>query len=113
MLREHVAKELPLGVEAKKIIDAGGLVSDDIMVGMTLTSSRTTRRAGTALYTTDSSTVPQTGELDAMVTSRQEALDLVVELVIPGQFLTSRITGCLIRPASGCTYHREFRYIQP
>ena len=34
MLREQVAKKTSLGVEAKKIMDAGGLVSDDIMVGM-------------------------------------------------------------------------------
>lgn len=34
MLREQVAQKTNLGVEAKKIMDAGGLVSDDIMVGM-------------------------------------------------------------------------------
>jgi adenylate kinase len=34
MLREQVAKKTPLGVEAKKIMDAGGLVSDEIVVGM-------------------------------------------------------------------------------
>lgn len=34
MLREQVAKKTPLGIEAKKIMDAGGLVSDDIVVGM-------------------------------------------------------------------------------
>lgn len=34
MLREQVSRKTPLGVEAKKIMDAGGLVSDDIMVGM-------------------------------------------------------------------------------
>jgi adenylate kinase len=34
MLREQVAQKTPLGLEAKKIMDAGGLVSDDIMVGM-------------------------------------------------------------------------------
>lgn len=34
MLREQVAAKTPLGVEAKKIMDAGGLVSDDIMVGI-------------------------------------------------------------------------------
>lgn len=34
MLREQVAAKTKLGVEAKKIMDAGGLVSDDIMVGM-------------------------------------------------------------------------------
>lgn len=34
MLREQVQKKTPLGVEAKKIMDAGGLVSDDIVVGI-------------------------------------------------------------------------------
>ena len=34
MLREQVIQKTPLGVEAKKIMDRGGLVSDDIMVGM-------------------------------------------------------------------------------
>lgn len=34
MLREQVTQKTPLGVEAKKIMDAGGLVSDEIMVGM-------------------------------------------------------------------------------
>lgn len=34
MLREQVSRKTPLGVEAKKIMDTGGLVSDDIMVGM-------------------------------------------------------------------------------
>jgi adenylate kinase len=34
MLREQVGQKTPLGIEAKKIMDAGGLVSDDIMVGM-------------------------------------------------------------------------------
>lgn len=34
MLREQVQKKTPLGLEAKKIMDTGGLVSDDIMVGM-------------------------------------------------------------------------------
>jgi adenylate kinase len=34
MLRSQVTKKTPLGVEAKKIMDAGGLVSDEIMIGM-------------------------------------------------------------------------------
>lgn len=34
MLRDQVVQKTPLGVEAKKIMDAGGLVSDDIVVGM-------------------------------------------------------------------------------
>ena len=54
-------------------------------------------------------TVPQAEKLDAMLDSRKEKLDSVVELVIPDQLLISRITGRLIHPASGRTYHREFK----
>ena len=55
-------------------------------------------------------TVPQAQKLDAMLTSRKESLDSVVELTIADQLLISRITGRLIHPSSGRTYHREFKY---
>lgn len=56
-------------------------------------------------------TVPQAEKLDSMLTSRKEPLDSVVELSISDQLLISRITGRLIHPASGRTYHREFKYV--
>jgi len=56
-------------------------------------------------------TVPQAEKLDAMLADRKEKLDHVVELKIPDQLLISRITGRLIHPASGRTYHREFQYV--
>jgi adenylate kinase family enzyme len=55
-------------------------------------------------------TVPQAEKLDSMLASRKEALNSVAELKISDQLLISRITGRLIHPASGRTYHREFRY---
>jgi len=57
-------------------------------------------------------TVPQAEKLDAMLVTRKEALDSVVELTIADQLLISRITGRLIHPASGRTYHREFKYVR-
>ena len=54
-------------------------------------------------------TVPQAEKLDAMLSARKEKLDSVVELVIPDQLLISRITGRLIHPASGRSYHKEFK----
>ena len=47
--------------------------------------------------------------LDAMLKERKEKLDSVVQLVIEDQLLISRITGRLIHPASGRTYHKEFK----
>jgi adenylate kinase len=58
-------------------------------------------------------TIPQAEKLDAMLASRKEPLDSVVELSIADQLLISRITGRLVHPASGRTYHREFKYVIP
>ena len=54
-------------------------------------------------------TVPQATMLDAMLKERKEKLDSVVQHVIEDQLLISRITGRLIHPASGRTYHKEFK----
>jgi adenylate kinase family enzyme len=56
-------------------------------------------------------TIPQAEKLNSMLTSRKESLDSVVELSISDQLLITRITGRLIHPASGRTYHREFKYV--
>lgn len=54
-------------------------------------------------------TVPQAEKLDSMLAERKEKLDSVVQLIIDDQLLISRITGRLIHPASGRTYHKEFK----
>lgn len=58
-------------------------------------------------------TVPQAEKLDDMLTDRKEKLDHVVELKIDDSLLISRITGRLIHPASGRTYHKEFACVSP
>ncbi|KAH9926097.1 adenylate kinase 1 [Fomitopsis serialis] len=109
MLREQVTQKTKLGVEAKKIMDAGGLVSDDIMVGM-IKDQLEHNKACKNGFVLDGfpRTVPQAEKLDTMLKARSEKLDHVVQLVIEDQLLISRITGRLIHPASGRTYHREF-----
>jgi len=109
MLRDQVSKKTALGVEAKKIMDAGGLVSDDIMVGMIkdqLENNKTCKNG----FVLDGfpRTVPQAEKLDTMLESRQEKLDSVIQLLIVDQLLISRITGRLIHLASGRSYHKQF-----
>ncbi|KAI0314786.1 adenylate kinase [Amylostereum chailletii] len=109
MLRDQVAKQTKLGKEAKKIMDAGGLVSDDIVVGMIKDQLETNKGCKNG-FVLDGfpRTVPQAEKLDAMLESRKETLDSVVQLEIADQLLISRITGRLVHPASGRSYHREF-----
>ena len=131
MLREQVAQKTPLGVEAKKIMDMGGLVPDEVMVGMIKSelennkackngyvSERTAAFPSTLMtryvrFVLDGfpRTVPQAQKLDHMLEERKEKLDSVVELKIDDALLISRITGRLIHPASGRTYHKEFKYV--
>lgn len=54
-------------------------------------------------------TVVQAEKLDEMLEARKKPLNSVVELVIDDNLLVSRITGRLIHPASGRTYHTEFK----
>ncbi|KAJ6546864.1 adenylate kinase 1 [Mycena capillaripes] len=109
MLREQVAQKTPLGMAAKKIMDAGGLVSDDIMVGMIQDQLDNNKECKNG-FVLDGfpRTVPQAQKLDGMLDARKEKLNSVVQLQIDDQLLISRITGRLIHPASGRTYHREF-----
>ncbi|KAH9483583.1 Adenylate kinase [Psilocybe cubensis] len=109
MLREQVQQKTPLGIQAKKIMDAGGLVSDEIMVGMIqdqLDNNKSCKNG----FVLDGfpRTVPQAQKLDGMLEKRGEKLDSVVQLLIDDQLLISRITGRLIHAPSGRTYHKEF-----
>ncbi|KAE9393663.1 adenylate kinase 1 [Gymnopus androsaceus JB14] len=109
MLRDQVSKKTKLGVEAKKIMDEGGLVPDEVMVGM-IKGELEGNQACKNGFVLDGfpRTVPQAQKLDSMLESRGEHLDSVVQLLIDDSLLISRITGRLIHPASGRSYHREF-----
>ncbi|KAL9714704.1 adenylate kinase [Leucoagaricus gongylophorus] len=109
MLREQVAEKTPLGIEAKKIMDAGGLVSDGIMVDM-IRDQLDNNKACKNGFVLDGfpRTVPQAQKLDGMLASRGEKLDSVVQLLIDDSLLISRIMGRLIHTPSGRTYHKEF-----
>jgi len=109
MLRDQVAKKTQLGMEAKKIMETGGLVSDDIVVGMIKDQLENNKSCQNG-FVLDGfpRTVPQAQKLDGMLQSRGEKLDNVVQFLIDDQLLISRITGRLTHPGSGRTYHKEF-----
>lgn len=109
MLREQITQKTELGKTAKKIMDAGGLLPDDIMVGMIKDQLENNKECKNG-FVLDGfpRTVPQAQKLDGMLEARKEKLDSVVQLQIDDQLLISRITGRLIHPASGRTYHKEF-----
>ncbi|CZR53966.1 Adenylate kinase 1 [Phialocephala subalpina] len=109
MLRSQVAKKTPLGKEAKKIMDQGGLVSDEIVIGMIKAELETNPECkGGFILDGFPRTVVQAQRLDSMLEERNQKLQHAVELQIDDGLLVSRITGRLVHPASGRSYHRIF-----
>ncbi|KAL7419988.1 adenylate kinase [Cryptotrichosporon argae] len=109
MLRSQVQRQTELGKAAKKIMDQGGLVSDDIMVGMIKAELENNKDCKNGFILDGfPRTVPQAAKLDDMLKSKQQAIDHAIELRIPDALLISRITGRLVHPGSGRSYHREF-----
>ncbi|KAH9454289.1 hypothetical protein MJO28_007295 [Puccinia striiformis f. sp. tritici] len=109
MLRDQVTKGTPLGKEAKKIMDSGGLVSDEIMVNMIKDQLENNQECAKGFILDGfPRTIAQAEKLDEMLLKKKQALDLAAELVIEDNLLVSRITGRLIHPGSGRSYHREF-----
>ena len=104
MLRAAVKAGTDLGVAAKKIMDAGGLVPDDIIIG--LVKDRLTQPDCSKGYLFDGfpRTIPQAQAMkDAGV-----PIDYVLEIDVPFDAIIDRMSGRRVHPASGRTYHIKF-----
>ncbi|HEX9275006.1 MAG TPA: adenylate kinase [Casimicrobiaceae bacterium] len=104
MLRAAVKAGTPLGLAAKKVMDAGGLVSDEIIVGLVNDRLREPDCRNGYLFDGFPRTIPQADALrDAGV-----ALDYVLEIDVPDAAIVERMSGRRIHPASGRTYHVKY-----
>ncbi|MGE4368081.1 MAG: adenylate kinase [Burkholderiaceae bacterium] len=104
MLRAAVKAQTPLGLEAKKIMDAGGLVSDDIIIGLVRDRLTQPDCKGGYLFDGFPRTIPQADALK----HADIGLDFVVEIAVPEENIIERMSGRRVHPASGRTYHTTF-----
>jgi len=91
MLRSEVARDTALGREAKPIMDAGGLVPDDLVVRMIESRLDQPDAANGVLLDGFPRTVPQALALDAMLAARNDRVAWVVSLEVPDDELKTRI----------------------
>ncbi len=104
MLRAHVKSGSELGAAAKKIMDAGGLVSDDIIMGMVQDRITQDDCANGYLFDGFPRTIPQA---DALKEGGVE-IDAVVEISVDDKEIIRRMSGRRVHLASGRTYHVVF-----
>jgi len=104
MLRAAVKAGTPLGLEAKKVMDAGKLVSDDIIIGLVKERLKQPDCAKGYLFDGFPRTIPQAEALrDAGV-----HIDFVLEIDVPAEDIITRMSGRRAHLASGRTYHVKF-----
>ena len=104
MLRAAVKDGTPLGLAAKKVMDAGGLVSDDIIIGLVKHRLKEPDTANGYLFDGFPRTIPQA---EAMKHAGV-AIDYVLEIAVPDADIIDRMSGRRVHPSSGRTYHVRF-----
>jgi adenylate kinase len=104
MLRAAVAAGTELGIAAKKVMDAGGLVSDDIIIGLVKDRLQQPDCANGYLFDGFPRTTPQA---DAMKEAGV-SIDFVLEIDVPDSAIVERMSGRRVHLPSGRTYHVKF-----
>ncbi len=104
MLRTAVKAGTPMGLAAKKVMDAGGLVSDDIILGLIEERLKQPDCAKGFLFDGFPRTIPQAEALRA----KGVELDYVLEIDVSDEEIIRRMSGRRVHTGSGRTYHVVF-----
>ncbi len=104
MLRAAVKAGAPLGLEAKKFMDAGALVPDDVIIGLVKERIKQSDAAKGFLFDGFPRTIPQANAMK----SAGVMLDYVIEIDVEDAEIVKRLSGRRVHPASGRTYHLIF-----
>lgn len=109
MLRAAVKAGTPIGVQAKAVMDAGELVSDDIVSGLIGERLDQLGAATSVIFDGYPRTAAQADALDTILSDRGRKLDHVIELLVEEDALVDRITGRFSCGNCGAGYHDRYK----
>ena len=104
MLRSAIAMGSSLGIAAKKVMDSGSLVSDDIIIALVRDRLKASDCANGYLFDGFPRTIPQAD----VVRDVGVAIDYVLEIDVPDAMIVERMSGRRVHVASGRTYHVRY-----
>jgi adenylate kinase len=105
ILRANVREGTELGLEAKRFMDAGDLVPDDVIIGMVGERLAQPDAAKGFLFDGFPRTVPQAEALEALLQQREQPLDVVLRLAVDEDEVVSRLTGRRTCTSCGAVFH--------
>jgi adenylate kinase len=108
MLRAALKEGTPLGLEAKKYMDAGGLVPDSVVIGLVKERIQKPDAKGGYMLDGFPRTVAQAQELDEILAGMGQNIDHVVSVEVPNSELLGRLTGRRTCRACGAGFHVMF-----
>lgn len=108
IFRKNISENTPLGIEAKKYIDNGQLVPDEVTINMV--KDRLQAEDCKIGYLLDGfpRTVHQANALEEFLNDRKESLDTALLIQVPSEFILERMTGRRVCPSCGASYHVKF-----
>jgi len=108
MLRAAVASGSPVGQKAKAVMEAGKLVSDEVVIS--IIAERIEKPDAKKGFVLDGfpRTIAQAEALDAMLKARNRKIDATIEVRVPDEYLVERITGRFTCAKCGTGYHDKF-----
>jgi adenylate kinase len=112
LLREHIARGTPLGLQAKPYLERGDLAPDELVIGMILQFMRESQaRPGARGLTLDGfpRTIPQAAKLDQELARAGQRIDHVISLEVPREQLLVRLSGRWVCRAQGHVYNMATR----
>ncbi len=106
IFREHISKNTELGQEAKRYMDAGKLVPDELVIE--LVKDRIVKDDCKAGMILDGfpRTIPQAEALDKMLVELDMPIDHVLNVDVPDEAIVSRMAGRMVCPSCGASYHK-------